>query len=80
MGIIDGEHALIADNARAFADATLRAYTDATLWQKLSDGGFAHVAATFAPEVVRRIVDESLGEAISHRGHGDHREIEKEAI
>jgi GT2 family glycosyltransferase/glycosyltransferase involved in cell wall biosynthesis len=80
MGLVDGEHALMADDARAFADATLRAYTDATLWQKLSDGGYAHVAATFAPEVVRRIVDESLGEAISHRGHGDHREIEKEAI
>jgi GT2 family glycosyltransferase len=64
MGLDDGAHALIADDARAFADAILRAYTDHSLWQKLSDGGFAHVAANFAPEVVRHIINDSLGETI----------------
>jgi GT2 family glycosyltransferase/glycosyltransferase involved in cell wall biosynthesis len=64
MGFTDGEEVLIADDPRAFASAVARAYTDAELWQKLSDAGFAHVARGFSPEVVRHVVNDSLRETI----------------
>ncbi|MFN2597876.1 MAG: glycosyltransferase [Pyrinomonadaceae bacterium] len=64
MGFTNGVEALIADGARAFADATLRAYTDAALWRKLSDAAYAHLARGFTPEVVRHVVNDSLAEII----------------
>jgi glycosyltransferase involved in cell wall biosynthesis len=64
MGLVDGEHALIADDARDLADATARAYTERELWQRLSDAGYSHVASHFTPEVVRHVVDDSLRETI----------------
>jgi GT2 family glycosyltransferase/glycosyltransferase involved in cell wall biosynthesis len=71
MGFNDGAQALVADEARAFADATARVYTDRELWQKLSDGGYAHVAQNFTPEVVRHVVDDSLRETIALKRDGD---------
>jgi GT2 family glycosyltransferase len=64
MGFTDGAQALIADEAHAFADATVRAYTDAALWQKLSERGYAHVAEHFTPEVIESVVNDSLRETI----------------
>lgn len=61
----DGGQVLVAEDARDFADAVTRAYNDSALWHQLSDAGRAHAAAHFAPEVVRRLVNDSLREIIS---------------
>jgi glycosyltransferase involved in cell wall biosynthesis len=60
MGLEDGTSAMIAPDARAFADAVVRLYRDPELWQKLSDNGHAHVRAHFSPEVVERVINEPL--------------------
>ncbi|MDT7605058.1 MAG: hypothetical protein QOF61_3055, partial [Acidobacteriota bacterium] len=64
MGFSDGVEALISDEPRAFADAVVRAYTDAALWQQLSDSGYAHLARGFTPQIVGHIVNDSLRETI----------------
>lgn len=38
FGIIDGEHAVVADGPRDFANAVLRVYKDEKLWKRLSAG------------------------------------------
>jgi O-antigen biosynthesis protein len=51
FGIVEGEDALIADTATAFASAVIRVYQDEALWHRLSDGA-AHRIAAFTPEAV----------------------------
>ncbi|MFL6229905.1 MAG: glycosyltransferase [Pyrinomonadaceae bacterium] len=69
LGFTGGaREALVADDARAFADAVARAYTDAALWRQLSDDGYAHVAHTFSPEVVKDTINNSLRETIGLTG------------
>lgn len=60
MSLRDGHEALIADSPEDFAAAVVRAYGDAELWQRLSDEGYAHVAGNFSPEVVSRIINDSV--------------------
>jgi glycosyltransferase involved in cell wall biosynthesis len=60
MGLEDGATAMIARDARAFADAVVRLHRDGELWQKLSDNGHAHVREHFSPEVVERRINEPL--------------------
>jgi O-antigen biosynthesis protein len=60
MHLRDGEDALVADEAQAFADAVLRLYSDEALWQRLSANGHANVQRHFsldaARDVVRRVL------------------------
>ncbi|HEY0505001.1 MAG TPA: glycosyltransferase [Lysobacter sp.] len=60
MHLRDGVDVLVADDADAFADAIVRAYSDATLWRTLSDHGLAnvqrHFSADAARDVVRRVL------------------------
>lgn len=60
MSLRDGQEALIADSPEEFASAVVRAYNDPGLWQRLSDGGYAHVASHFSPEVVSHIINDSI--------------------
>ena len=60
MGFTHGEEALVTDDPREFARAVVRAYTDAELWRRLSDKGHGHVRRRFTPEVVGRVVNDSL--------------------
>ena len=60
MGFTDGEHALVADEPRDFAAAVARAYNDEALWQRLSDNGRRHVRTHFSPEVVGRVINDSV--------------------
>lgn len=59
MHLTDGHDVLVADDADAFADAVLRLYDDAGLWQRLSDHGRDNIARHFsldaARDTVRRI-------------------------
>ena len=39
MGLQDGEHAMIANDADSFAEAVVRLYTDRALWQRVARSG-----------------------------------------
>ena len=62
LGLVDGEHALIADTPEAFAAAVVRLYRNPALWQRLSEAGRRHVDRSFGPAAVRerlrRLLDE----------------------
>ncbi|MBC7930409.1 MAG: glycosyltransferase, partial [Rubrivivax sp.] len=60
ISLRDGQDALIADSPEDFAAAVLRAYRDAELWRRLSDEGYAHVARNFSPEVISRVINDSV--------------------
>jgi GT2 family glycosyltransferase len=68
MGLTDGAHALIADEPSAFAEATMRVYTDRALWQRLSDASYAHVTGNFTPEAVEHVVADSLRDTLGLPG------------
>ena len=54
LALESGEHALIADDADAFADAIARLLTDATQWRRMQEAGRAHLAQTHGVEHTRR--------------------------
>ena len=56
MHLADGHDVLVADGADAFADAVVRAHTDATLWQSLATHGLANVSAHFSLDAARAAV------------------------
>jgi GT2 family glycosyltransferase/glycosyltransferase involved in cell wall biosynthesis len=60
MHLRDGEDVLVGNDAPAFADAVVRLYTDAALWERLSRNGIANVERHFsldaARDVVRRVL------------------------
>jgi glycosyltransferase involved in cell wall biosynthesis len=60
MGLVDNVDVLVADTPQAFADAIVRAYDDAGLWQKLSDATLAnlerHFSFAVATEQLRQIL------------------------
>jgi glycosyltransferase involved in cell wall biosynthesis/GT2 family glycosyltransferase len=51
MGIVNGEHALVADGPEAFAAAAARLHEDRPLWERLAAAGRAHVEASLSPAV-----------------------------
>lgn len=56
MHLSDGHDVLVADDAAAFAEAVLRLYGDAALWQRLSDNGLANIARHFSMDAARDTV------------------------
>ncbi|MBV9923428.1 MAG: glycosyltransferase [Acidobacteria bacterium] len=60
MSLRDGEEALIADTAEAFAAAVVRLYRDEELWRRLASHAHAHVERHFSPRVVGRLVNDSV--------------------
>ncbi|GAB3105438.1 glycosyltransferase [Lysobacter terrae] len=60
MHLRTGEDVLVADDAAGFADAVVRTYEDAALWQTLSANGLRNVERHFsldaARDVVRRVL------------------------
>lgn len=66
IGLRDGEEALIADSAEELAAATVRLYTDSSLWRRLSDAGYEHVERHFSPRVVRKVVNDSIRSLLGH--------------
>ncbi|MGH8077083.1 MAG: glycosyltransferase [Lysobacter sp.] len=60
MHLHDGDNVLVADDAAAFADAVVRLYHDATLWQRLADNGRINLQQHFSldagRDVVRRVL------------------------
>jgi O-antigen biosynthesis protein len=66
LGLRDGEEALIASSPEDLAAATVRLYTDAALWRKLSDEGREHVRRHFTPRVVGKLVNDSVRGLLGH--------------
>ncbi len=62
MYLVDGDSVLIADTARDFADAILRLYTQAPLWERLSAAGLAVMETHFSFAAARRALAELLGD------------------
>ncbi|WP_414637017.1 glycosyltransferase [Arenimonas sp.] len=60
MFLTDGVDVLVADEAEGFADAVLRLYDDATLWDALSRGGQENTRRHFSRDAVRRTLDALL--------------------
>ena len=69
LGVVDGEHVLIADAPDAFAERIARLYTDEALWTRLSEVGRAHVEATFGHAAVKGRLDAAVRAAAGgHQG------------
>ncbi len=60
MGLTDGEHALIEDDALDFAASVARLYRERELWQRLADAGRRHVEQHFTPGAVGRTINRSI--------------------
>jgi glycosyltransferase involved in cell wall biosynthesis len=58
MHLVEGEEVLVASEPEAFAEAVVRAYTDETLWKRLSAGGLANVERHFSRAVARRRLEQ----------------------
>src|SRR4029078_5169134 len=56
MHVVNGEDALIADDAEDFAEAIARAYQDEALWHKLSSAGTETIRRYFSRDVARSAV------------------------
>jgi len=49
MGLVDGEHALVADDPEAFAAAVVRLHGDRALWERLAANGRAQIERLLGP-------------------------------
>ncbi len=56
MQLVDGTHALIADDASAFATAVVRLYNDEVLWMSLQGAAAAHIERNFSDAAVQNIL------------------------
>jgi glycosyltransferase involved in cell wall biosynthesis/GT2 family glycosyltransferase len=54
LGLSDGQHVLVADEGKAFADAISTLLTDGALWRKLSRGVREHLMATHGGRTVQK--------------------------
>ena len=60
MYLEDGKDVLVADTTEAFVEAVVRAYTDESLWEKLSEGGLANVEKHFSFKAARLAIIELM--------------------
>lgn len=56
LGLIDGEHALVADRPEDFASAVVRLHEDPALWGRIAAAGRAHIEQRLGPEAARAAV------------------------
>ncbi|MFN3218269.1 MAG: glycosyltransferase [Acidimicrobiales bacterium] len=68
MGLVDGEHLLVADDADAIAEAVAGLLVDDGQWHRLSAAGRRAIEQRFAPEVVARAVGDVLQQAVPVSG------------
>ncbi|WP_339897203.1 glycosyltransferase [uncultured Gilvimarinus sp.] len=61
MHTVPGDDVMVAEDPREFAEAIAKVYQDASLWQRLSQGGIDNLDAHFSPQAavpaVRRILN-----------------------
>jgi GT2 family glycosyltransferase/glycosyltransferase involved in cell wall biosynthesis len=63
LNLRNGVNALIADTPESFAEATVRASSDETLWQELSAAGKQHIQVEFGADRLRTAVQEFIARA-----------------
>ncbi len=68
MDIVDGEHALIRDEAEAFAEAVVDLYRDPELWRRLSTQSQALVRERWSPDAMRERLDGVVTTMAASRG------------
>ncbi len=56
MQLVDGTHALIADDANAFATAVVRLYNDEALWTSLQGAAAARIERNFSDAAVQNLL------------------------
>ncbi len=56
MQLVDGTHALIADDASTFATAVVRLYNNEVLWTSLQGAAAAHIERNFSDAAVENIL------------------------
>lgn len=54
VGLTDGENALISDDPKEFAEATIRLYEDEKLWLRLSKGSVEHIKTNYSKRAFSR--------------------------
>jgi GT2 family glycosyltransferase len=69
MNLEHGEHALIADDAEAFAGAVVTLHSDAALWARLAENGLRSVASQFSHESAERALARILSIDSGSRAH-----------
>ena len=62
IGLVDGENALISDDPKEFAEATIRLYEDEKLWHKLSKRSMEHIDANYSKRAFGRRIERILGD------------------
>ncbi len=62
MGLVDGRHALVADDPCSIADSVVRLYNSRRLWEEMSEAGLALARERFSAESVRSRIDALLDE------------------
>lgn len=65
MQLVDGVHALIAEDAGAFAAAVVRLYNDEALWTSLQRAAALHIERNFSEDAVRKILERVLASEVA---------------
>jgi GT2 family glycosyltransferase/glycosyltransferase involved in cell wall biosynthesis len=65
MNLENRREVLIANGADEFAAGVIDLYSDAALWQQLSDNGYRHTAKHFAPEIVEEKIRAAIDAVLS---------------
>ncbi len=63
MALVDGEHVLVAADARGFADHVVALLDDDALWCTLSETGASAITERFGPDVARAALRDVLATA-----------------
>ncbi|MGH3936641.1 MAG: glycosyltransferase [Pseudonocardiaceae bacterium] len=63
MGLIDGQHVLVAADATGFADQVVTLLDDDALWRTLSQAGASAITERFGPDVTRAALRDVLDTA-----------------
>jgi glycosyltransferase involved in cell wall biosynthesis len=72
MDLVDGVHALVRDDAAAFADAVVRQHEDPSLWATVAANARRAADERWSPEAMRARLDELLTTNTRLPGRGSH--------
>jgi glycosyltransferase involved in cell wall biosynthesis len=68
MGLLDGQHVLVAADAIGFAERVVRLLDDDALWCTLSEAGASAITERFGPDVARATLQDVLATALASGG------------
>ncbi len=71
LDLRDGEHVLVADDPKTFADAMVRLLEDEVLWERLAQQGKDHIGAAHGREVVRTRFMQTVSAVLAKEAKGE---------